>query len=65
MLTNSQLKNFQCYEILQHGVVRALVNAVMDIRILQSEENFLITCEPVGLSRVPLLQVVSLADLLT
>jgi hypothetical protein len=46
-------------------MVRALVNAVMDIRILQSEENFLITCEPVGLSGVSLLQVVSLADLLT
>ena len=31
VITNFHLKNFQCYEILQNGVVLALVNAVMDI----------------------------------
>ena len=34
VITNFHLKILQCYEILQNGAVRALVNVVMDICIL-------------------------------
>jgi hypothetical protein len=34
---------------------RALVNAVMNLRVLQNARNFLTSCKPVSFSRRPLL----------
>jgi hypothetical protein len=33
VLTNSQLKNLQCYQILHRGLVRAVVNTVMNLPV--------------------------------
>ena len=38
---------------------RALVNAVMNVRISQNARNFLTNCEPLGFSRRTLLHVAS------
>jgi hypothetical protein len=39
MLTNSQLKKLQCYQMLHSGLVRTIVNAVMNLPVPQVPWN--------------------------